>query len=260
MQSSALRSFFSSTTWSGVPVPDRRLFIALMVFHFLLSGWFITRTDFTADESDYYGYAIRWAHGDTKRLRPIDDSKSPIVALTLIPNIIKPWVDLSNDPYGFKMLQMGRWFMYVFQWLGAFVLFLWMFRLWGPKHWVLPLVLYLFDPMVFSFGMILGTDMVCASLVLATCYSLWRYTQTGVTRYWIISSIFCALSLVAKASMIYLPVLMLVLLLLQRFTGSTSPMKKLNAGVWVRNIFLLVLLCWIMISAAYQFDHMLFPI
>jgi len=249
-----------SNTWREVDLVQRRLFLGLILVHFLLSGWFITRTDFTADESDYYGYAIRWAHGDTKRLRPIDDSKSPIVALTLIPNVIKPWVDLSNDPYGFKMLQMGRWFMYVFQWLGAFVLFLWMFRLWGPKHWVLPLVLYLFDPMVFSFGMIVGTDMVCASLVLATCYSLWRYAQTGVTRYWVFTSIFCALALVAKASMIYLPVLMLLLLLLQRFAGSTSAMKKPDARVWIRNFFFLVLLCWVMISAAYQFDRMFFPI
>jgi hypothetical protein len=259
MLSPALRSFFSSATWRSVPVPDRRLFIALIAFHFLVTGWFITRTDFTADESDYYGYAIRWSHGDTKRIRPIDDSKSPIVAPSLIPNVIKPWVDLRNDPYGFKMLQMGRWFMYVFQWLGAFVLFLWMFRLWGPKYWVLPLVLYLFDPMVFSFGMIVGTDMVCASLVLATCYSLWRYTQTGAWRYWLFTSVFCALALVAKASMIYLPVLLVLLLLLQRFMSDATAMKSLNAGTWVGNVGLLVLISWIMISAAYWFDHMFFP-
>lgn len=241
-------------------MPDRRLFIALMVFHFLLSGWFISRTGFTADESDYYGYAIRWRHGDTQRIYPIEDSKSPIVAPSLIPNIIKPWVDLRNDPYGFKMLQMGRWCMYVFQVLGAFVLFLWMYRLWGGRHWLLPLVLYLFDPTVFSFGMIVGTDMVCASLVLATCYSLWRYTQMGALRYWLLTSVFCALALVAKASMIYLPVLMLLLVVVNRLVKSSEESVFIGAGQWLRNVVLLLLVCWLAISSAYQFRHMFFPV
>jgi hypothetical protein len=260
MLSPALRSFFSSATWRSVPVPDRRLFIALIACHFLLTGWFISRTGVTADESDYYGYAINWGHGITKRVYPIEDSKSPIVAPALLPNIIKPWVDLRNDPYGFKMLQMGRWCMYLFQALGAFVLFLWMYCLWGSRQWLLPLVLYLFDPTVFSFGMIVGTDMVCASLVLATCYSLWRYTQTGAWRYWLFTSVFCALALVAKASMIYLPVLMLILLAVQRLWIRKTERPAISASQWMGNVAVLLLVCWLTISSAYQFNHMFFPV
>ncbi|HSC53032.1 MAG TPA: glycosyltransferase family 39 protein [Phnomibacter sp.] len=256
----AWKHWFSSNTWQSVSIVDRRLFIGIMVFHFILSGWFITRTYPTADESDYYGYGVRWAHGEPQRIYPIDDSKTPIVAPALIPIVVKPLVDLSNDPYGYKMLQLGRWMMYVYQLLAAFVLFLWMYRLWGTRQWLLPLVLYLFNPVVFSFGMIVGSDLACASLVLSTCYCLWRYVQTAEWRYWVWGCVFCALALVAKASMIYLPVLLMLLLLLQRFVGEPSAMQKIKAVQWMKSLGLLVLFCWVFVCAAYYSSRMFFPI
>lgn len=252
-----IRTAVFSTTWQNLPCADKRLWAGLLLLHFLLCSWFIGQLEFTADESDYFSYAVRWAHGHSERVNPTDDSKSPIIAVALVPTVVKPFIDLSHDPYGFFMLQLGRYCMYLFQLLGAYFLFCFMHRLWGGRYWILPMVLYLFDPTVFSYGMIVGTDMPSASLVVAACYCAWRYHQTKTIKYWVATCVLVGLAVVAKASMIYLPVLLLLLMTMagiQQKSWAHKGFAKRLLLQWVGLVFSMA----IILHAAYLFKHSFF--
>lgn len=249
------RSLCSSATWQQVSVPEKRLLIGILLLHFLLSGWMVSRIDFTCDEFGYYGWAVRWAQGHQERILPVDDSKTPIVAPSLVPIVAKKWLQPADDAHGFMLLQIGRWFMYIYQLLGAFVLFAWLYRLWGSYKWVLPLLLYLYDPLVFSYSMIVGSDLPSTSLLLASFYFAWRYWQSAEKRDWVRMCMAVSLAILAKASMVYLlPMLMLAFWL--------APAAKTTAIRWPawQRWGLLLLCIWLCIQVAYLFEGSFFPL
>ncbi len=245
-------TFFKSATWESMAKHERRLFIAIMALHFTLSGWFITRLDFTNDESGYYGYAIRWAQGHPGRVIPYDDSKTPIVLPALIPTLLKSFWNNANDPHGYRFLQAGRWMMYVFQILGAWFMLLWLYRLWGTKKWMLPLLLYMFDPLVFSYSMIVGSDLASTAIVLAACYLAWRFSQSGGRKYWIWLSVFAGLGIIAKASLIYLLPLLFVMLTVSHALAGRYSQKGFVAASLLRWVMLLLVVL-LMVNTAYYF-------
>lgn len=255
----ALAHLFSFSTWHTISGMERRLFIGIMAVHFLLSGWFITRLGFTSDETGYYGFAVRWAQGNQERISPVDDSKTPIVAPALLPIAAKKWLSNPADKHGFALLQAGRWCMYVFQFLGACIMLFWLYRLWGAKKWILPLLLYLFDPLIFSYGMIVGSDLASAVLLFATFYFAWRYWNTHQNRYWIWMSVACSIAIVAKASMIYIvPLLVLLFLLAGKKSASEISYSK-PWNTWQRWMLLFASVLFV-INMAYYFQGSFFSI
>lgn len=246
--------FFTSTTWQQISPANRRLFAAILLLHFILSGWFISRTYFTNDEYAYYGWAVRWAQGHQERIEPTDDSKTPIVAPALLPIILKPWLQKADDAHGYALLQAGRWMMYVYQLFGAVIMLLCCYRLWGGRKWVFPLVLYLFDPEVFSFGMLVGSDVPSMVLLFATCFAAWRYWQSNELRHWLWVGIFLSMAVVAKASMLYaIPLCMLL------FVIAPKQANHIRIAAWKRWLLLLFIV-WLFVHVAYYFQHSFFPV
>ena len=175
------------TAWAAAPLRDRRWFAGLLLLHLLLSAWFTTQQSPNYDESDYYGYALRWAKGQSERIYPLDDSKTPLTFVALLPLVAKPFTKLPPDTD--VWLLSGRYCMYVYVVLLAFVAFCWLNRLLGAGKWILPWLLLLYDPLMFSYGMVVGSDLPSAAVLLALMYMGWRYSRTGHMRYWWMMSV-----------------------------------------------------------------------
>lgn len=247
-----------SATWQMAPPSDRGFFLLILLIHFLLSGWMASQQVITSDETGYFGYVIRWAKGNPERVICIDDSKTPVVAPALIPVLFKKWIVPKDDIHGFTLLRAGRWCMYMFTALGAFVMFCWLFRLWGSRRWVLPLLLFLFDPVVFSYAMLVASDLPCAVLLVTAAYMAWRYHQSHRLFYWWGFAMACAMAVVAKPSMIFLVPVMALVLAMAGKTRAAGPEK----GYLHHTVFrwaVLLLLVWLVVNMAYYFKDSFFP-
>ena len=252
----SLTSWWHSYTWQLMPRPDRRLLVGLLLLHFVLGAWQVSRYSITYDEPGYFSYAIRWAKGNTDRVHPLDDSKSPVAVFSIVPSLFKKWIqDPVADPYGFSVLRAGRFFMYVYAGLAAFILSLWLFRLWGRKVWIIPWAFFLFDPMVFSYSMIVGSDVACMAFVLGTLYALWRYHLIGGWRYWLMFSVFLGLALLAKPSMVFLQPLCLLLLIPSTVFKHAAP--GMRPPGWARGL-VAVTGVLLVINAGYFFRQSFF--
>jgi hypothetical protein len=206
---------------------ERRLFGIVILIHCILTAWFTSRQGVTFDEPDYFKYAFEWAKGHPERTTPFMDSKTPMVAVSLIPALFKsllPDTLLQHDIFFY--LKAGRPFIYVYQLLGAFVVCCWMYRITGPKKWILPFLFYCFDPLVFSYGMLIGTDIPSAALLVTAVYAAWRYKTTGTVRYWYILSIATALAIITKASMLFCYPLWLLLFTYDVISKKRPGLKK----------------------------------
>jgi len=201
-----------SQTWALMPVRQRKIFGVIILVHLVLTAFYISKQGVIFDEPDYFTYVFQWAKGHPERDWPIMDSKTPMMAISLIPVLLKPFLPdhlLRDDVFFY--LKAGRPFMYVFQLLGAFTVCCWMQRTTGRAKWIIPFLFYCFDPLVFSYGMFIGSDLPTASLLITMMYTAWRYALTGNRRYWFILCTTSALGVVTKASMIYCyPLLMLL--------------------------------------------------
>ena len=236
---------------------ERRMFLLILALHFITSLAFIADLDTTMDESDYFGYTTRWAHGDTERTGKLDDSKTPVTAPALAPLLIRKYWPDDTDPYGFRFLHAGRMFMYGYLVLLAFS-FLFILRNIWPRSpaWPLPLVLLLYDPMIFSYSALVGSDLPVASLLLAALYNFWQYSRKRRSKHFWFFVIFSTGCIVAKASMIYwLPMLLMMwtgLIILKReaFTWRTEWKKMV---ICLATIFLVI-------NAAYWFNRSFFPL
>jgi hypothetical protein len=193
-----------SDTWQNLPSGQKKLFKVVMFIHLLITILFISNQGVTSDESGYFTYAIAWAKGHPERNDPMMDSKTPLVAFSLIGTFFKQWLPenlLINDAAFY--LKAGRPFMYVYQLLGCYIVFCWLNRLWGTSKWLLPFLFFCFDPLIFSYSMIIGSDLASASILTTIIYSAWRFTVSGNKKYWWLLCVAAAWGLVLKPSFIF---------------------------------------------------------
>ncbi|MES2646376.1 MAG: hypothetical protein V4717_05840 [Bacteroidota bacterium] len=238
---------FWSQTWALTPVKQRRTFVILILVHVLLTAWYNSKQGVFFDEPDYFNYTYRWAKGDPSRFAPIMDSKTPMMFFSLVPGIIKPLLPeylLAQDVFFY--LKAGRPFMYIYAMLAAFIVFCWVGRIVGPKKWVLLLLLFCFDPLVFAYGMVIGSDLASAALLVTCMYTAWRFSVTENQRYWWLLSIAAALAIVTKASMIYLYPLLLFLFGYRYYLARSLSLKRT-----LLQLLVFIVIQLLVINAAY---------
>ncbi|CAN5623644.1 hypothetical protein BH10BAC3_BH10BAC3_38900 [soil metagenome] len=236
-----------SQTWAGMPVKQRRLFGGIMLVHFIFSLLYTLKQGVLFDEPDYYNYVFHWATGQPERNFPIMDSKTPMMAFSLIPVVLKPLLPdhlLAKDIFFY--LKAGRPFMYAYQLLGAFVVCCWLYRKAGFGKWILPLLFFCFDPLIFCYGMVVGSDLASAALLVTTMYAAWRFTQTKNNRYWYVVCFAAALAVVTKASMVYCYPLLLLL-----FAYFSYKHKSLNYKKTFLQLLAFVIIQLVVINLAY---------
>lgn len=234
-----------SHTWRLIDPGVKKKFLWLVVIHFLLSLLFVSKQGVLFDESDYYTYAYLWAKGEPMRSASIMDSKTPVAAVSLLAALAKPFLSkayLANDVFFY--LKLGRPFMYVFQLLGMYVMLCWLYRI-NDKKWFVPLLLYAFDPLIFSYGMFVGSDLASAALLVSVVYCAWRFVTTNDKKYWLFLSVIMAVSVVTKASMLYSYPLLLLLFFLSGRKLKKSP-KQILAGIlaFIAIQLLVINVCW----------------
>ena len=135
-----------STTFGLVSAGTRKKFLLLLLVHFSATAWFTSFQAPLFDESDYFGYTVNWAKGHPERNQPLFDSKTPAMWPALLPALFKPVIQKLFHPQDFFFfLKAGRPFLYIYQAFGLFILFIWLFRLFGEKGWFWPLALFAFD-------------------------------------------------------------------------------------------------------------------
>ena len=214
----------------------------------------IAHLHYKVDEPHYLDYAVRWAKGNAKRYKLLDDSKTPAVFPALGVGAFYSKLKTQADPYGYNFVFAGRYFMYVYLVFGAFFLFLWLFRIWGNNFLFLPWLLFLFDPMVFAYSMNIGSDLLSGVVVLAIMYTGWRYHTTARRKYGIWFSLFTGFGFVVKASMAYLAFLLPLIYIYTLFDR-----KTVRFGEEIKRIGFLIATVFLVINAFYFFRHSFFP-
>ena len=101
-------------------------------------------------------------------------------------------------------IKLGRPFLYCYPLLLIYMAFCWIVRLYNPGKFLIPLLFLAFDPMIFSFGLYIGSDLASSSFLLLICYSSWRYWQTKKAKYWFYVSFGFALGVLLKFTFIFL--------------------------------------------------------
>ena len=205
--------YFTSTYWKG----QRLLLLAFLLLHVIVSSVYISWQSITFDEKDYYGYSIKWLHGDVNRNDKIYDSKTPLVAIAAIPRMIKQVSDpgyKATDNGTADILQ-GRYLMVLFTLITAIYLFKWTRRLFGEKAWIVPLLFFLFDPLVLGFSMIITSDLASGTCLLAIAYHFYRFSIEKTSKHLLLFSAWLGIGVVCKASLLYFVPCGAILILIQ---------------------------------------------
>jgi hypothetical protein len=236
-----MKQFFSQQYWKG----QRLLLLAFLLVHIVIASIHISRQDVIIDEPDYYTYAARWLHGNVERTDKMYDSKTPVVAVVLVPRIIKQILQpgYKATDFGRADVMNGRYLMVIFTIIIAIYLFTWIRKLFGPKSWIFPVLFFLFDPLVLSYSMITTSDMASGACLLATFYHLQRFYITRGRTDFVLFSLWVAISLVCKASLLFLfPCLLLLYIILLAAKKIRINAKKLvGYGLMLSVVVLLVI-------------------
>lgn len=230
-----------------------QLLLIFLLGHTIVSSFYIQQQDLTFDEKPYYNYVVRWMHGDVSRKENIDDSKTPAVFPSVIPRAI---IQLFNKNYvandlGVADMLHGRYVMCIYTLLIAIILFLWIRDLTGKENlfWTIPLLLFLFDPMVLAYSMIILSDMASGFAMLITLFSLWRFYKFKSVKYFYIFCLALSFSFIVKPSTVFLiPCLLLFFILLELYSK-----KNLFQLINLKRGLILLITIFLFINASYQF-------
>ena len=200
---------------------ELRLLSVFIVLHVLISLIYIHYQDPTIDEQPYYGYTVRWAHGAMDRVYEWDDSKTPATFPAIIPRAIyqvfHPGYVTKDD--GLYDLMMGRYLMCFYTIITSIYLFVWCRKLFGKKGWILPVLFFLFSPLTLGYSMLVLSDMATGACMIATFYHAWTFYNTRLQKQFILFSLWMGVSIVVKASFIFIIPCLCTLLLILMVAG-----------------------------------------
>ncbi|WP_207493482.1 ArnT family glycosyltransferase [Aridibaculum aurantiacum] len=230
---------------------QRLLLLAFLLLHTLASFYYISKQNITFDEPSYIEYSKRWLHGKPERIHNLDDSKSPVTAISWLPRIVKQFINPNyqlND-YGRSDQESGRYMMILFSFLAALYVYLWCRELYGVKGWVLPLLMLLFDPLYLAYSTLITTDLACGAFLVALLYHVRQYLLTKSKLHFLSSALFTGIALVTKQNMLFLVGLLPLLLFF--FYVKTDVKLSLKNGILQSVLFTVIVL--FVINIAFYF-------
>jgi hypothetical protein len=247
---------FKKDYWKG----QRLLLLAFLLVHTIVSFYYISQQNITFDEPQYIEYAKHWLHGKPERVEPLDDSKSPIVAICWVPRIVRQTINPHyhlND-YGRKDQEEGRYMMILFSFFTALYVFKWCRDLYGKKGWILPLLLLLFDPLYLAYTTIITTDLACGAFLVAILYHSRRYLLYAHRKDFYLTALFTGLGIVTKQNMLFV-VLLLPILSIVHFVLSSSSGNKILAKGIITDVLLFGIMIVLVINIMYYFHRSFIP-
>lgn len=230
-----------------------------MVVHTIVSFYYISQHNITFDEPEYIEYAKHWLHGKPERIQPLDDSKSPIIAIAWIPRVIRQVINPHYElhDYGRKDQEEGRYMMIFFSFVTALYVYWWSKDLYGHRGWHLPLLMLLFDPLYLAYSTIITTDLATGTFLVALLYHFRKYLVFGSRKHFCLSALFTGLGIVTKQSLLFtlllLPILSVVYYL------NARPARSLFTWKTLKNALLFVLIILVVINVMYYFHRSFIP-
>lgn len=232
---------------------QRWLLLTFLFLHTCTSFYFISKQNITHDEPQYIEYAKRWLHGHPERVHPLDDSKSPVVAICWIPRMARQLInpDYKLYDYGRKDQAEGRYMMILFSLFTGLYVYKWCKDLHGSLGWQMPLLLLLFDPLFLSYSTLITTDVACGAFLVATLYHFRKFQLTKSKKQLLATAIFTALGIITKQSLIFLLLLLPILVLIDNIINKAN--KPLISYEKIRNTIFFLLIVLFVINLAFFF-------
>lgn len=248
-------SILKKQFWKG----QRLLLLAFLIIHVIASFYYIAHQNITFDEPDYIEYAKRWLKGRPERIQSLDDSKSPVVAISWIPRIVKQIIkpNYKLTDYGHTDQRQGRHMMIFFSLLAALYVYWWCKDLYGKNGWIFPLLLLLFDPLYLSYTTLITTDLACGAFLIALLYHFRRYIVLSSRKDFYLTTLFLTLTLVTKQNMLYVIVLLPLLSLIYYYQKPAE--QKWTLKNTLQDVLLMTLIVVIGINTIYYFNRSFMP-
>ncbi|MCY7421624.1 MAG: glycosyltransferase family 39 protein [Chitinophagaceae bacterium] len=234
---------------------QRLILLAFLLLHTIASFYYISHQNITFDEPDYIEYAKRWLHGHPERIKPIDDSKSPLIAVCWLPRAVRQIINPNyqlND-YGRKDQAEGRYIMILFSLITALYVYKWCRQLYGEKGWLLPLLLLLFDPLYLSYSTLISTDLACGAFLVASLYHFNKYLVHQSQKDFWLCAVVTGIGIVTKATLLFL--LLLLPLLSICFHAYTHRFKQLRSLKAISKTLAFCCIILLVINCAYYFRN-----
>lgn len=221
---------------------QRRWLVGILLLHFVVAFIISNHQGLTYDEGGYYNYVVKWQQGNYSRSHQLDDSKTPVLALVAMPLLLKKWIPTWwEDHIGNQYIRQSRFLMYLYFLPGALFSFFLFYRLAGPHRWRVPFLLLLFNPMVLSYSLVVGSDIALMGISVASVYLLWRFVQTLQWRYLFWLGVALPIGLLTKQAYVYN--LALLLLLFVYFWQQIAAFRS-----WLSGLRLLLCVGWLCLS------------
>lgn len=245
------KKYFNKQYYKG----QRLILLAFLLLHTIASFYYISHQNITFDEPDYFEYAKHWLHGHPERIQPLDDSKSPIIAIAWVPRMVRQFVNPNyqlND-YGRKDQAEGRYMMILFSFIIAIYVFKWCRRLYGFNGSWGPLLMLLFDPLYLSYSTLLSTDLACGTFLIASLYHFNQHLVLKSKRDLWFCAFVTGLGIVTKATLLFLLLLLpLLSFLFHLFTHRRKQFFSLK-NIGRAAAFCVVII--LVINLSYYFRH-----
>lgn len=238
---------------------QRLLLLAFLMLHTVAVYYFIAQHNITYDEPQYFEFAKHWLHGKPDRIEPLDDSKSPVIAIAWLPRIIRQCINPQyqlND-YGRKDQQEGRYMMILFSVITALYVYKWCKIFYGNKGWIMPMLLLLFDPLYLAYAGLMTTDLACGAFLVALLYHYKKYLNLQAQKDFYAAALFATLAVVTKQNMLIILVVLPLLSLLHYQFAAGIPKPLAKKMLWKGLLFLLIIM--VGINVVYYFSKSFMP-
>jgi hypothetical protein len=180
--------------------------VLLCVLHIIFSAWYISQRDICADEPQYIEYAKRWLHNHPDRIIPLDDSKTPLTAIAWLPRMVQQFKhqDLKYNDWGKSDQKAGRYVMMIYTLLTALYIFGWSKKLLRGYWSLLPVALFLFDPLILGHSGIIGSDIASAWIYFALLFHLFSYIEQKKSKDFLLIAFYLGLACITKQNLVLL--------------------------------------------------------
>jgi Dolichyl-phosphate-mannose-protein mannosyltransferase len=230
-----------------------RIGLFLICLFYLINGIHYIRTQsITTDESGFYNYAKRLIRGYPERMDPaIDNSKTPVIVLNLIPRI----AEQLNDPekhksdWGAEDIKHGRYISLIISLLVILVVYKWSKELYGEGAGLFSAFLIALNPNIIALAGLVTTDAYSVLFLLLPFYFLWKTITGRSFLYFILFSLATAFAQLTKPSLFHLYVLLPITLLIYVF--AYRPAIRI-AGI-LRCLAIFLVIQWFIINLGYYF-------
>ena len=252
------RSLLSPFRGLGFSLLNWRL-LAFLLIHTIVSFYYISQHNITFDEPAYIEYAKHWLHGKPERIEPLDDSKSPIVAVAWVPRMVRQVINPNYQlkDYGRKDQEEGRYMMILFSFVIAFYVYKWCSDLYGEQGWYLPLLLLLFDPLYLAYSTIISTDVATGTFLVALLYHFRKYLVLQSRMHFYLAALFTGLGIVTKQTLLFTLLLLPILSLV--YYIAAKPRRSFLARRTLLDILMFVLVLVVVINSMYYFHRTFIP-